>query len=166
MDMVTRRDALKLAAASVVIGSTQVASVSAANHKEGDPFLGTWKLVPDKSRYNPGPAPKSLTTKYEPSEGAYKMSADGMDGTGREISMQYEAKFDGKECKITGSRTSDSGRFFRINANHTMAIFSKEGQEVSLISRSVSPDGKMLTVTIAGLDAAGKPSFNVAVFER
>ena len=29
-----------------------------------DPFLGTWKMNPAKSKYSPGPAPKSVTISY------------------------------------------------------------------------------------------------------
>ena len=31
------------------------------------PFVGTWKLNVAKSKYNPGPPPKSQTYQFEPS---------------------------------------------------------------------------------------------------
>ena len=44
-------------------GMFVVTALSAAQSK--DPFVGTWRLNVAKSKYSPGPAPKSQTATYE-----------------------------------------------------------------------------------------------------
>jgi hypothetical protein len=50
------------------IGST---TVKAAD----DPSNGKWKMDPAKSKYDPGPAPKSTTTTINSNENKYKVDA-------------------------------------------------------------------------------------------
>jgi len=45
----------------VLIGVVQIVGVA----QSSDPVLGTWKLNLAKSKYNPGPPPKSNTTSIE-----------------------------------------------------------------------------------------------------
>ena len=44
--------------------------------------MGTWKLNAEMSKFTPGPAPKSLTTRFEPSGKSVKWTAErvGADG--------------------------------------------------------------------------------------
>ena len=48
-----------------------------------DNWMGTWKLNVAKSKYSPGPAPKSNTAKYEASEGGMMAVTDGMNAEGK-----------------------------------------------------------------------------------
>jgi len=41
-------------------------------------WLGTWKLNTAKSKYSPGPAPKSLTLTWEATADGIKHAADGV----------------------------------------------------------------------------------------
>src|SRR5262245_35047842 len=70
-------------AASVVMGA--------------DMFSGTWKLNVAKSKYSPGPAPKSGTLKVEAVEGGLKVTNDGENAEGKKTHTEYTVKFDGKD---------------------------------------------------------------------
>ena len=51
--------------------------------QSSDSWVGTWKLDVAKSKYSPGPAPKSNTVKISPSEGGLSIVVDGIDGEGK-----------------------------------------------------------------------------------
>jgi hypothetical protein len=41
----------------------------AVSAQSADPWVGTWKVNLEKSKYSPGPPPKSAVRKVEPGEG-------------------------------------------------------------------------------------------------
>ena len=47
-----------------------------------DQHSGTWKMNPAKSKYSPGPVPKSTTVKVESDADNIKLSSDGIDAAG------------------------------------------------------------------------------------
>jgi hypothetical protein len=52
----------RLLATAIVV----LAVVSGSLFAQSNPLVGIWKLNVEKSKYNPGPAPKSLTRTVEP----------------------------------------------------------------------------------------------------
>src|SRR5437016_12751140 len=67
-----------------------------------DKHSGTWKMNPAKSKYSPGPAPKSVTTKIESDDTHMKVDSEGTDGNGNPTHVQFDAKYDGKDYPATG----------------------------------------------------------------
>jgi hypothetical protein len=41
-----------------------------------EPLFGTWKMNAARSKYSPGPVPKSLIVKWEPLDGGVKITVD------------------------------------------------------------------------------------------
>ncbi|MDQ6705604.1 MAG: hypothetical protein M3Z85_06535, partial [Acidobacteriota bacterium] len=68
-----------------------------------DPAVGSWKLNVAKSKYSPGPAPKSATITYEETADGIKRTAESIDAEGKKTSFEYTAKFDGKDYPVSGS---------------------------------------------------------------
>src|SRR5215470_9594988 len=97
--MRTRSFALAIAAMLLVALAASV-SVAAADEQSG-----TWKMNSAKSKFSPGPAPKEVTVKIEADENHIKVNADGTNGDGTPIHVEYDAKFDGKDYPATGYRT-------------------------------------------------------------
>src|SRR5215469_9572016 len=50
-----------------------------------DQASGTWKMNTEKSKYSPGPAPKSVTVVVESDDTNYKIDATGTDADGKPI---------------------------------------------------------------------------------
>jgi hypothetical protein len=50
-----------------------------------DNWVGTWKLNVSKSKFSPGPAPKSQMLKQEPWEGGVKLTTDTMSVANRNV---------------------------------------------------------------------------------
>jgi hypothetical protein len=138
-----------------------------ATNVAADQSSGTWKMNAAKSKYNPGPAPQSLTLVIESDENNYKLDATGTDGNGKPLHVQYSAKFDGKDYPATGIEGgADSVSVRRIDANTIETMQKKDGKIVMLILSKVSKDGKTRTSTWSGKNADGKDVHNVVVFDK
>ena len=128
-----------------------------------DQHSGTWKMNPAKSKYSPGPAPKSTTVKVEADEQGVKIDAEIINADGSPIHVQYDAKFDGKDYPVTGIPYADAVSVKRIDANTIEATMKKGGQVTMTVTTKVSKDGKTRTSTFKGKDAEGHDVLNVVV---
>jgi hypothetical protein len=131
-----------------------------------DQLSGTWKMNPEKSKYSPGPAPKSLTVVVDSDESNYKIDATGTDADGKSTHVQYSAKFDGKDYPATGLTNADSVSVKRIDANTVETTQKKDGKVVMTITVKVSKDGKTRTSMYRGKNAEGQDVQNVVVFDK
>ena len=131
-----------------------------------DPAVGTWKLDPAKSKYTPGPAPKSGTVTYEETAGGIRRTGTAIDPNGKATSFEYTAKLDGADYPVKGSETFDAIAIKKVNDNSAQATLKKGGKVVSTAQRVVSKDGKTLTITISGTDPQGRKMKNVSVYQK
>jgi len=131
-----------------------------------DPFIGTWKVNLAKSRYDPGPAPRSNTAKYEAVEGGYRQTADGTDANGRPTHQVITLILDGKEHRAQGNPNADVVAFTRRDARAIDSIWKKGGQVTLTASNVVSADGKVRTITQKGKDAQGRAVNTVIIYEK
>jgi len=138
-------------------------SVSAA---AADQQSGTWKMNPAKSKYSPGPAPKSVTVKIDSDADNIKLSSDGIDAAGNPTHVEFTAKYDGQDYPITGVPNADTIALKRIDASTTESTAKKAGQVVMTVRSVVSKDGKTRTSTFKGTDAQGQDVNNVVVYDK
>jgi hypothetical protein len=131
-----------------------------------DPASGTWELNLAKSKFSPGPAPKSLTRKFEVTGDTVKYDLTGMDAEGKPIHVTYTAKYDGKDYPVTGSADFDAISFKRVDGVTTQATLKKGGKVVQTSKRVLSKDGKTLTLTTTGTNANGEAVHNISVFDK
>lgn len=144
-----------------------VFSISLSVFAADDPFVGTWKLNLAKSKYSPGPPPKSNTYKFEAAgANGVKLTADGVGSRGEPNHREYTANYDGKDYPVTGNPDADTVSVKRINAYTVEGTQKKDGKLVRTFRRAVSPDGKTLTVTEKLTSADGKVSNNISVYDR
>src|SRR6185295_10212275 len=112
-----------------------------------DPFLGTWKMNPAKSKYTPGPAPKSVTMNYR-QDGDWivgKNDTVGADDKPTTTNIRY--KRDGKAYPYQNP-TAGTGTIAvkAIDANTIQATI-KIGTATTTLRTTVSKDGKSFTRT-------------------
>ncbi len=131
-----------------------------------DPIIGTWKLDVAKSKYSPGPPPKSLTLTFQAAEKGTKLTSDGVDAQGQPTHTEYTANYDGKDYPITGSAIGGTVSLKRIDARTVQRTDKKGGKVVQTLTRKVSADGKTLTVAVKGTNAQRQPVNNELVFTR
>ena len=85
-----------------------------------DNFTGTWKLNLAKSQYDPGPPPRSLTSRVEVMGDTADFTFDGYDATNKSITpMEITIKLDGKDYPIEEDPTRDTSAMKKID-DYTM----------------------------------------------
>jgi hypothetical protein len=135
---------------------------------EDNPLIGSWKLNLEKSKYSPGPAPRSLTLNFVADGANLTNTAEGIDAQGKATKSVFAHIYDGKPHPTTGVAGGlyDSSTYTRIDAHTVNFVRSKDGKTVQTGSIVLSADGKTLTVTTEGTGPNGQPIHNVAVYEK
>ncbi len=149
---------------AVVAGLSLVLMGSGAA-QAADNWVGTWKLNVAKSKYSPGPAPKSNVAKYEASDGI-KAVTDGVGADDKPTHTEFAAKFDGKEYPYKGNAAYDTIVVKRIDDNTYEASLKGKGKATMSSRNVVSKDGKTRTQTQTGTDAQGRAVNNTVVYDR
>ena len=157
----TIRTRFALVFVAVIATSLSLSAVSP------DSNIGTWKLNLAKSKFSPGPAPKSQTLKIEAwGDDGVKYTADGVDGDGKATHWDLQAKYDGMFYAFKGNADADMLSYKRINANTVEATTTLKGKPAQVTRIVVSADGKTRTLTQTGTNAKGEKVNNVSVYDR
>ena len=154
---------------SLLVGSLAACAVmlfSSSMVLAADNWMGTWKLNVEKSNYSPGPAPKSLTLKYEASEGGIRHTSDGVNAESKATHSEYSSRFDGKDVPYEGNPNADTAAPKKTDDNSFEAVWKKGGKVTATLKAVVSKDGKTLTLSQTGKNAKGESVNNTAVFEK
>jgi hypothetical protein len=137
-----------------------------------NPAVGTWKLDVAKSKFSPGPPPKSAQLVIEAAGDGVKTSFEEVEADESHMGYEYTAPLDGKDHPVSGPSRPDrlSGAetvVLRPNGSRSYgAMFKKSGQVVMTNMTSVSKDGKTLTLIVNGADAKGEPLKLMTVWEK
>ena len=131
-----------------------------------DPLVGTWELNIAKSKYSPGPAPKSQTRTYVVAGQDIKATSKGVDADGKPTSAEWTVNYDGKDRPATGFADLDALSLKRIDAFTVEFTQKKAGKVVATGTRVISKDGKVMTITTKGTNATGQAFNDVQVFEK
>lgn len=128
------------------------ASMSGFAQQGADPLIGTWILNVAKSKYEPGPAPKSETRTYERTADGMRMTSqtESADSQTRTVTVTFKA--DGKSYPETGNPRVDSVKVTRVNAREGRTTEMRDGKVVGHMKRVLSKDGKVLTMTFDMID--------------
>ena len=135
---------------------------------QSDPFAGTWKMNPAKTKYSPAPAPNSTSQTYEAQGNGVKFSSEGTAADGSRVAWSYTANYDGKDNPISGMgpNGADTIALKRINANTIESTTKKAGKVVATARLVVSKDGKVTTITVKGTNTTGPAVNNTIVFDK
>jgi hypothetical protein len=133
---------------------------------QSDPRVGTWELNVAKSRYHPGPGPKTQTLKIESVGKGEKVTSESVSAAGQKTVTEYTAEYDGKPHPLTGSNVADMVTLKRIDTYTTERTDTKGGKVMITYHRVVSKDGKTMTVTTKGVNAQGQATDSTVVFEK
>src|SRR6266853_679113 len=146
-----------------IVAATGVAIAEAA---APDPVIATWQLNVSKSTFTPGPAYKSQTRTYSQSGPSITLVIKTVAADGKEMTSQTTFQLDGKDYPWTGNPNVDTGAVKQIDSNTAKFTLKKAGKVVQAGSRTVSKDGKTLTLKSKGTTAKGEKSEDVLVFDK
>ena len=159
--------ASKLTRIAAVLAVAVLTEGVLATAQSKDPFVGTWKLNVAKSKYNPGPAPKSQVSTYESAGQGYKVSVKSEPASGAPQEWSYTTSLDGKESAITGNNpNADMVTVKRVDAHTLETVNKKSGKVTTSQKNVVAADGKTRTVTTTGTDGEGRTVNNMAFYEK
>lgn len=152
----------------VVVAVLALSSVVIFSQFKPDPkiLMGTWKLNVEKSKYNPGPGPKSQTVTWKPSATGFDFTVDTVNAEGQTTHSQSSGTFDGKPYPFKAANFSGTRTTKWADALSLEEVDTVDGK-VRVSRRGViSKNGKVLTVTGTGVNAQGQPTSNVTVYEK
>jgi hypothetical protein len=131
-----------------------------------DPTIGTWRLNVAKSKYRPGPAPRSETRVYTLTKNGIKGTVNTVWSDGKSTKVEFPANTDGKDYPVTGSQGADAVSWNRIDENSASLILKHAGRTIGSGRRVVSADGKTMTITYQGVNSLGDQVDNIVVYDR
>ncbi len=123
-------------------------------------FAGRWKLNVEKSKFSPGPAPKSEMVVIAESR---ETRVQGVSSDGKDFTWSFTPSgnaavpiqgLDG--ATVAAKRVND-----HVN-EHTWNQPDFKGTGRAVLAK----DGRTVTYTMNGKDAAGKPVHNLMVYDR
>ena len=137
-------------------------------------LLGTWKMIPAKSRQGSGPIAEAITVKYEarpteahPNAETWTFYQVGSDGTSETTSQTLN--FDGREypCGDLGlEERPDTVVSTKPDARTAEVSYKKSGRVTRRVVRTVSADGKQMTLEVHITPEKGTAAERWLVFER
>lgn len=130
-----------------------------------DPVVGVWKLNVQKSKYVPGPAPKEQTRTYIEQKGGIRGTVRTVFRSGKETIVIYPVDNDGKEHPVEGSPDMDGIEMKRVGDNISESKLIHAGKVIGQARRTVSDDGKSMTITYEGM-LEGEKVRNTAYYEK
>jgi hypothetical protein len=143
-----------------------VALSLAAQAQAADPLEGTWRLNVEKSIFRAGRGPKGQMRTYTVSKGMEKLLSRGVGADQKPTLVRYEARYDGKDYDMTGSIGGDKISLRRVDAQTTESTQKREGKPAVVAMRTVSADGKTLTVVSKGTLPDGQIVDSTLIFEK
>ena len=159
--LVARRVVISILAAFVL-----AATFPQSGFAQSSPDIGTWKLNLAKSKYSPGPPPKSGTLTYDVLGQRLRLAVDGIDAEGKPTTGLIMQINDGKAYPTTALPGSDASAYTRVNASTVKFTRMLAGKVVQTGTRVVSTDGKTMTITTTGVNAKGQQINDVAVYDK
>ena len=129
-----------------------------------DPVIGTWKLNTAKS--TGATLPRSETRTYAASAGGIALTWKRVGADGKETSVETTFKYDGKDYPVTGSPDFDALSAKRVDANTIDSTQKRMGKAVGTTKRTVSKDGKTLTLVSKLTNAKGEVVNTTLVYDR
>ena len=113
-----------------------------------NPFLGTWKLIPEKSKMDPGaPPPKGeILMTYAPEGDGVRVTASVTLPDGTKKNIVHTQTYDGKpHDRFEGNPNGETLTHRRIDECTEETTWRKDGKVIIVTTRTVSADGKTLT---------------------
>lgn len=150
---------------AVAVAAIGALSLGAGVAQAQDPMVGTWTLDVAKSKYDPGPLPKSATVVISPDGKGLKIAVDAEMPSGP-MKWGYANARDGKDTPVTGNPNYEMVSVSQANPNESTITYKRGGKAVATSKVAVSKDGKTMTVTSEGTDAKGQKFNNVGHYAK
>lgn len=144
---------------------TAICVFSTAMFAATNPFVGTWKLNPARSKFTPGTAPKEMMVVFETDGDKIKRAATGIDSDGEPVNENSSIAWDRKDHPIDvppGITVAVN----QVNDRTLNVIIKRKGTVISSVHVVMAKNGKTMTSAEKGEDPKGRKIDNVEVYEK
>jgi hypothetical protein len=152
-----------------IVRALFVLAVAAAVALAADPWVGTWKLNPAKSKAPGGRIPHPSSTNIIEVQGeTMHLISDQTDSTGKLEHVEYTAKLDGKEYPVKASPPGPQPYTISLKRiNPRIREFVEVIGKMTIKGRDVlSEDGKSFSRIVENKDAQGNDASIIQFFEK
>lgn len=125
------------------------------------PFAGTWKLNVEKSKFSPGPAPKSATVTIGEDR---KVDYQAETADGQTIKWSVNMKSDGTPADISGMEGSTVTE--KSIDDRTVEHTWKSPKSTQTGKAVLAKNGKTMVYTLTGTTDDGKPLHNREIWDK
>src|SRR5262245_51634346 len=141
--------------ASAALGFALLASND--SFAQADPMIGDWKINLAKSKYNPGPPPRSSSLNVHAAGDGVMAMFDNVNAQGAQAHPMFMVICNGQPQDVTGAANADKMTCRRQNPSSQEFTNMKSGRVTSTGTIVISPDGRTMTVSNKGTNANGQP---------
>ena len=127
---------------------------------------GTWKLNTTKSNYTGLPMPKDMTVVYTPQGSGWRYEATGTSATGEPTRSSFTYVKDGEEIRTTGFPMWDGLILNGAATEKAIGTLRRGGKTVGSVTRTISSDGKVMTLRGNVMTPEGKKASYLSVYEK
>jgi len=163
-----RRTMLSLTTQALILTAFGVAAaLPQIGFAQSNSAAGTWKHNLAKSKFSPGPPPRSSTLTFQAEGQSLTATVEGINAQGVQTKVVHGPYlYDGKPYPVTGAPGYDSASYKIISDSTDEITRTKAGKVIQTVTEVLSEDGKSLTFTIKGINANGQQINNVAIYEK
>jgi hypothetical protein len=140
--------------------------LNALAQPDRDAAVGTWRFDAAASKYESGPAPRDSTRVFERAGDKIRFLHTGVAANGQPFRTEYTAGYDGKDYPVRGSSRYDTVSQKMMDPNNVDLVFRLRGEVTVTTRRTISPDGKRMTVVAEGANPDGRRFRNILVYLR
>lgn len=148
----------------LLLGLLATALLSAA-----DPVHGTWVLNVAKSKYKPGPPPKSQIRIYEPNREGTRVNVTTVNANGTSSVFEFDSNADGKDYPVIGQNEANAVSMKKITDFVSESTLKHGDKVIAFVLREISEDGKTMTMTYSGYSVTKgyeERVSNVAIYDK
>lgn len=120
-----------------------------------DPFSGTWKMNPAKSKFKSGTPPKEQTVTIMEMGSDLHVKVSGTAADGSKIAVEYTVPAAGGAGKVIEGGSYDGITSKRLGPNEREVSYMKGGKAVYTTHSKLGADGKSLAVSAKGVNPMG-----------
>ncbi len=131
-----------------------------------DRGLGVWHFDPSQSTYESGPAPRQSQREWIAEGEWVRFRHRGVGADGKPFQTEFRAKYDGTASPVSGSGRYDAVSLKLIDPQTVQQTFTLGGKITVEATRTVSRDGRSMTILARGTNPDGKRFRNVLVYRR
>jgi hypothetical protein len=137
---------LLIAIVGAALTTADITGASQSPPSNQDPVIGQWRLDVSKSKYSPGPGPKSETRTYQLTGEGIRAVIVRTHQNGRVETIEYGADYDSVN-HVIGTPDYDAVRLTRVTAYVSEATLSHGGKTLGTARREIARDGTTMVIT-------------------